>query len=156
MIDERLAKLVEECVRSKGQRAVEKSLASLIGAVEAEDDATLTIVANAGVHAIPSEHLRGEVYSASYGNWDVSSQEALEREFKNILNNLGRKLKERSWSRIYLIPTGHPALSIHIKQFVYRVTRMNTIDLVYLNGRYYELSIDHREVLLESREEDRR
>lgn len=147
MIDEKLARVVEECIRVRGRDAVEKSLSSLLEA-HPPTEAILTIIANSGVHPVPAEYLRGEVYSASYGNLDVSSQEALETEFKRILGELGRKLNERGWKQIYLIPTGHPALSIQIKLFVYRIMRINTIDLFYTNGQYYELYVDHREIVL--------
>jgi hypothetical protein len=88
------------------------------------------------------------VYCASHGNWDASSQQALLAEFRRILGELGRKLNERVWRQIYLIPTGHPALSVQIKLFVYRVARMNTIDLFYQSGRYFEIDINHREIVL--------
>jgi hypothetical protein len=154
MIDEKLSTIVEECVRLRGRDAVEKNLADLIRTAEVPEEAILTIVGNSGVHPIPAQYLRGEVYSASHGNWDVSALQALEAEFKRLLGQLGHKLHERSWQRIYFIPTGHPALSIHIKLFVYRITRIDTIDLVYLKGRYYELSIDHRQVMLEKQESE--
>jgi hypothetical protein len=146
MIDDKLTSMVEECLRLRGREAVEKSLSSLLE-LQQPAEAILTIIANSGVHPVPPQYLRGEVYSASYGNWDASSQEALEAEFKRILGELWRKLNERAWKQIYLIPTGHPALSIQIKLFVYRIMRINTIDLFYANGQYYELCIDHREIV---------
>jgi hypothetical protein len=147
MTDEKLTKLVDECLRRRGREAVEKSLSSLLEPEQAAD-ATLTIIANSGVHPVPAQYLRGEVYSASYGNLDTSSKERLEAELRRILFELGRKLNERTWNRVYLIPTGHPVLSIQIKLFVYRIIRINTIDLFYADGQYFELLIDHREVVL--------
>jgi hypothetical protein len=52
------------------------------------------------------------------------------------------------WRKVYLVPTGHPVVSMQIKTLVYRVLRMNTIDLVYLNGVYYTLDLDQREVAI--------
>jgi hypothetical protein len=146
--DEELKLLLAECVSVCGADLVRDRLRALLAVPSGVED-TLTIIANTGVHPIPKEFLRGDVYSASYGNWDVSSQEGLELEFKRILRGLGTKLQERPWQKIYLIPTGHPVLSLQIKVFVYRVSRINTIDLFYSNGKYYEILLDHRAVLLD-------
>src|SRR5690242_3027812 len=130
MSNEDLHNLLERCVSVRGEELVREQLSGLLNGPSAENE-TLTIIANSGVHAIPSQYQRGEVYAASHGNWNVSSQSDLEAEFKRILVGLGRKLKQSPWKRIYLIPTGHPALAIQIKLLVYRVTRINTIDLFY-------------------------
>lgn len=142
-----LRDLLDECVRTRGPAVVEAALRSLLGLPQAEEN-TLTIVANTGVHQIPQEYLRGEVYSASHGNWQASTQIDLEREVRSILLGLARKLKERPWRRVYLVPTGHPVVAMNIKVLVYRVLRMNTMDVVYLNGRYFDLALDQREVAL--------
>ena len=125
----------------------EKALQLLV-ADESGPDASqvLTIVANAGVHTIPESYLRGEVYVASRGNWRVDNDETLNSQVSQILTGVARKLKERQWRRIYLIPTGHPAVSMNIKLLVYRAIRLNTIDWVYINGEYYLLTIDQREI----------
>ncbi len=149
MIDQKLRKIVEECIQVRGRAAVENTLSSLLEGSRSSRN-TLTIIANSGVHPIAEDFLKGEVYSASHGNFDVSSKQVIELEFHRILTALGRKLGERSWNEIYLIPTGHPALSAQIKLFVYRILRINTIDLFYTNGKYYELNIDHRDIVLKS------
>src|SRR2546426_12578357 len=113
-MDKELTDLLEQCIDVKGRDVVADTLSALLRSGDATE-ATLTIIANAGVHPIPDAYLRGDVYSASYGNWNVSSQGAVEAEFKRILGELGRKLTERQWKRIYLILTGHPALAIQIK-----------------------------------------
>ena len=110
----------------------------------------LTIVANAGVHTIPENYLRGEVYVASRGNWRVDNDETLNSQVGQILTGVAHKLKERQWRKVYLIPTGHPAVSMNIKLLVYRATRLNTIDWVYINGEYYLLAIDQREISIEA------
>jgi len=147
MNDDNLQDLLQRCITVRGNEFVRDRLAELIEGSIPEVD-TLTIIANSGVHAIPVQYQRGEVYSASQGNWNVTSQADIDAEFRKILVALGRKLKEFPWKRIYLIPTGHPALSIQIKILVYRVTRINTIDLLYSNGQYFEIQIDHREIVL--------
>ena len=146
-MSETLEHLLDQCVSTLGEEAVEKALQSLV-AEESGPDASqvLTIVANAGVHTIPEIYLRGEVYVASRGNWRVENDETLNGQVSQILTGVARKLKERQWRRVYLIPTGHPAVSMNIKLLVYRAIRLNTIDWVYINGEYYLLTIDQREI----------
>ena len=146
-MSETLEHLLDQCVSKLGEEAVEKALQLLV-ADESGPDASqvLTIVANAGVHTIPESYLRGEVYVASRGNWRVDNDETLNSHVSQILTGVARKLKERQWRRIYLIPTGHPAVSMNIKLLVYRAIRLNTIDWVYINGEYYLLTIDQREI----------
>lgn len=108
----------------------------------------LTIIANAGVHEIPDAYLRGEVYEASRGNWDVSTEEALSRELTVILSRLVNKLRSRRWSCVYLIPTGHPILSLQIKAMVYQLLRFNTIDLYHKGGTYLEVNLDQRAIAI--------
>ena len=146
-MSETLEHLLDQCVSKLGEETVEKALQLLV-AEESGPDASqvLTIVANAGVHKIPDSYLRGEVYVASRGNWRVDNKETLNSQVSQILTGVARKLKERQWRRVYLIPTGHPAVSMNIKVLVYRAIRLNTIDWIYINGEYYSLMIDQREI----------
>ena len=150
-MSETLEYLLDQCVSKLGEEAVEKAL-QLLMAEESGPDASqvLTIVANAGVHKIPDSYLRGEVYVASRGNWRADNEETLNSQVGQILTGVARKLKERQWRRVYLIPTGHPAVSMNIKVLVYRALRLNTIDWVYINGEYYSLMIDQREISIEA------
>lgn len=141
-----LNSLLSEAVSAHGQEHVARVLSELI---QTDHGPTvLTIVANAGVHEIPLRFLRGEVFEASRGNWDASSEAALLSELTKLLEALARKLRARRWDRVYLIPTGHPILSVQIKAMVYRILRMNTIDLYYSSGTYFEVAIDQRAVAL--------
>ena len=149
-MSETLERLLSQCIGKLGEEAVEKALQSLVDENSGPDASqVLTIVANAGVHAIPDSFLRGEVYIASRGNWRVGNAGTLNSEVRQVLIGVARKLKERQWRRVYLIPTGHPALSMNIKLLVYRAIRLNTIDWVYINGEYYSLMIDQREISIE-------
>jgi hypothetical protein len=114
------------------------------------EPAVLTIVANVGVHEIPKAYLRGEVYEASRGDWDASTEEALLLELKAILSRLANKLRSNRWKRVYLIPTGHPVLSLQIKAMVYRLLRFNTIDLYHKAGTYFEINLDQRAIALDA------
>ena len=147
MNDDELHHLLSEAVSRRGRPAVAKALQVLLESEDCSED-SLTIVANAGIHEVPSEYLRGEVYEASHGNWDARTQESLVGELTAILSRLALKLRSRQWKRVYLIPTGHPILSLQIKTMVYRLLRMNTIDLYYKAGSYLEVDIDHRDVAL--------
>ena len=78
----------------------------------AEEDAevdtqVLTIVSNKGVHHLPSDILRGEVFYASEGNLDFSSLETVSMEFKEILRRLTEKLKSKNGNESTLYHLAH-------------------------------------------------
>jgi hypothetical protein len=103
--------------------------------------------------AVAGAFLRGVVYAASHGDWNASTEQDLVIELSRILSGVVRKLRSQHWSRVYLIPTGHPILSLQIKAMVYRILRLNTIDLYYKSGSYFEIDLDQRAIALS--EEDR-
>jgi hypothetical protein len=141
-----LHRLLDEVLNTKNAERVEGALTSLL-----QDNAAstvLTIIANAGVHEIPKVYLQGEVYEASWGDWNASSEEALLLELSSILSRLAHKLRSKQWNRVYLIPTGHPVLSLQIKTMVYRLLRINTIDLYYKAGSYFTVDLDQRAIAL--------
>jgi hypothetical protein len=141
-----LQDLLDEAIAAHGVEPVARMLSDLLRTGPTQR--VLTIIANAGVHEIPAQYLRGEVYEASRGNWDATTAAALLEELTKLLTALGQKLREQQWERIYLIPTGHPILSLQIKSMVYCVVRMNTVDLYYKAGSYFEIDIDQRSVAL--------
>ena len=146
-----LRKLVEKCVTELGEDAVTRALATLeSGRGQAAEKDVLTIIANAGVHRVPDSCLRGEVLIASEGNWAVGSEEAMDREIRRILAKVAQKLKQRAWRKVFLVPTGHPVVSMNIKLLVYRALRLNTADWMYLNGIYHNIEIDQRIVAIEA------
>ncbi|MDA2923654.1 hypothetical protein MYX65_03185 [Acidobacteria bacterium AH-259-L09] len=148
MKDDDLGELLNKAVARHGREEIAKVLTDL--SRSGGETEVLTIIANAGVHEIPQRYLRGEVYEASHGNWDASTPESLRRELCDRLARLAEKLRSTVWKRIYLVPTGHPVLSLQIKAMVYRILRLNTVDLYYKDGEYFEIEIDHRVVALES------
>jgi len=131
-------------------RTIEEVMSTLERAFRTDiaGERSLTIIANAGVHTIPNAYIVGEVYEASRGDWDVSTEEALLSELKNILSHLVHKLRSEPWTHVYLIPTGHPVLSLQIKAMVYRILRINTIDLYYKGGTYLRVNLDQRAIAL--------
>jgi hypothetical protein len=142
-----LHRLLDEALKTTSADHVVAALEGLV-APSRSQVGVLTIIANAGVHEIPHAYLRGEVYEASRGDWDASTEEALLLELRGILSRLVDKLRSERWNRVYLIPTGHPVLSLQIKAMVYRLLRFNTIDLYYKAGTYLEVNLDQREIAL--------
>ena len=145
-----IRKLLDEAVAAKGRDHVATALRGIIESTS-PNGAVLTIVANAGIHKIPTAYLRGEVNNASYGDWSVLTEQTLVDELKAILGRLANKLRARPWKRVFLIPTGHPVLALQIKAMVYRVLRLNTVDLYHKAGTYFEIDLDQREIALEAR-----
>ena len=126
----------------------EKALSILNQHVElesAESEDVLTIVVNRGVHHLPENSLRGVVFYASEGNLDFSSAESVQWEFEKILKNLTHVLQSRNWRKVYVLPFGPCALSMQIKLLIYRITRIESVDIFYLGeGEYMDLKIRQR------------
>ena len=122
----------------RGRRLLEELVAVRRGAV-------LTIIANQSFHGIPQRYLRGQVYVASRGKLDLSSAAKAKAVYAKILQRLVRILASNNWKEIYLIPTGHPTLSAAIKLAVYQVTRRNTVDVFYADGKYFDLRLSVRD-----------
>lgn len=141
-IDEETTNLVLATIKNIG---LDRTLKLLKETASTAEDKTLTIIANSNAHHIPNQYLRGEVYIASEGSIDFSSIDSIELQYINIVGKLKKKLMSRTWSKIYLIPTGHPTLSMQIKSAVYRITRLDTTDLFYSNGEYFDISINWRD-----------
>lgn len=138
--------LLQAAIESVGAERLKSELATL--ATESDQCTTLTLVCNSGVHKIPSKYLRGEVYSISHGNFDASTATVLTEELINILSDLAKVLRSNTWKQVYLLPTGHPIISINAKAIVYRLLRINTVDICYLNGEYMEVELNHRDIAL--------
>lgn len=136
-----LDSLIQSAVTEVGKR---RALAAIESLIDDSRGDVLTVVANQGTHKIPDRYLRGEIFVASQGNLDFSSAREIKRQFQDILGALRDKLKERAWRKVYLIPTGHPALSIQIKLGIYRISRITTSDVFYYNGQYFDIDIDIR------------
>ena len=147
-----LSGLLDVAVGAAGAERVAEVLASL-GRRETLDD-TLTLISNAGVHTIPKRYLRGDIYEVSRGDWVADSRAEVQEELMRLLHGLARKLRSRAWRRVYLVPTGHPILTVNVKLLVYRLLRLNTVDLYYKAGQYIEVHIDHRRLSLAAESDD--
>ncbi|MDE0364288.1 MAG: hypothetical protein OXP09_01800 [Gammaproteobacteria bacterium] len=138
-----LENLVKKIGYEKSLEILERHIA-----YEQRSHRVLTIVVNRGVHHIPKDYVYGEVYFASEGNLDFSSETSTLSEFENILISVARKLKSTNWEKIYLVPFGPNTLCMQIKLMVYRITRIETVDLFYRGeGKYFPLEIDQRGII---------
>ena len=146
-LSEELADTIEQAVHKEGEQRVLEVIKRLLDGHIANRD-ELTIVGNEGMHNVPQAFLHGEQYVASRGNLDLSSCEALERTYKDVLTLLAKKLREKTWRKIYLIPTGPTTLVLQIKLLVYHITRFSTVDLFYSKANYCEVDLDYRSYLV--------
>ena len=139
-------------VERRGIRAACEALKDLATIAE-RSPRVLTIIGNGGMHAIPKECLHGDVYIATQGTLNLSGLDSIEDEYGPILRRLAEKLWETPWEKIYFVPTGPTTLALQIKLLVYHITRIPTIDFLYLSGRYTEVAMDYRKYLNKNNEE---
>ena len=147
-----LTSLLDAAVGSAGAERVTEVLTSLARQETLTD--TLTLVSNAGVHTIPDNYLHGDIYEVSRGDWTASTPAEVHEELTRLLRGLAHKLRSRPWRQVYLVPTGHPILTVNVKLLVYRLLRINTIDLYYRVGQYIEVHIDHRRLSLQTEDHE--
>jgi hypothetical protein len=107
----------------------------------------LTIVCNAGIHVLAARYRRGEVFAASEGSLDFSNAKSIKAEYQRILARTARKLKERPWHRVYIVPFGPTTLAMQVKLLVYRITGMESVDVAHLGGSArVDIQIDLRRI----------
>lgn len=137
--------LLTKALKQAGEEKVAARLKEL--AVASED--VLTIIANAGVHHLPERFRRGEVFTASEGSLDFSTAETVKAEFEGILRRVSTKLLERAWKSVYIIPFGPTCLSMQLKLLVYRVTGIESIDVMQIaNGDRVDVDLELRELIV--------
>ena len=149
MSNDTIEKLTALVIAKHGLKATELALQRILHA-PLEAESTLTIIANAGLHPLPQEVLRGDVFEASRGNLNLTDASTLHLEYVRILSGVARKLLSKTWAIVYLIPTGPPTLALQVKLLVYQICRLATVDLFYSKGQFIEVSLDHRELIGES------
>lgn len=103
----------------------------------------LTVVVNFGMHALPEEILRGDVFFFSEGNVDISSDGV--KETVELLSKRAVKyLRRKTWNKVNLIPSGHPLLVAMATLIVYRVTRISPTVVFYVDGDYRDVELNVR------------
>jgi hypothetical protein len=126
-----------------------RALEILTSAQNSQSGDILTIISNEGAHLLPFTFRRGMVYAASSGKLDFSSSTRVHEQFDQILERLATLLKSLIWSKVYVVPFGHAALSMQIKLLVYRITRLETVDLFYDGkGGYFDLELELRQIIV--------
>jgi hypothetical protein len=152
VMDKELEEVLTEAVSIAGRKKVIENL-QRFKASKADDRLTLSIIVNSGIHYLPPEYLRGEIFVASKGSLDLSSDESIREVFRGVLMRTARKLKSRQWQRVYVIPFGPTPLSMQIKLLVYRICGIETIDVMNVPGRpRIDLAFDLRQLVVDSEE----
>lgn len=149
-IDNDLENALTEAVHTVGR---EKVMADLLRMKKesSENKLVLTIVMNAGVHHLAPEYLRGDVFIASEGSLDLSSQTKIHEEFKKILMRAAIKLKSKGWNQVYVVPFGPTPLCMQIKLLVYRICGIESIDVMNIPGQpRVDLAFNLRQLVVES------
>lgn len=132
---------VEAYIRENGESRLIEVLATT------ENDDVLTIIANAGVHPYDQLHIRGEVFEASVGTLDFSSRQSAIAAIESALLKTAKKLKEKRWNRVYLVPFGPAPLALQIKSLVHKILDVETIDVLHIgNGRHIDVAINPRPI----------
>ncbi|MBF8179317.1 hypothetical protein [Herminiimonas contaminans] len=141
-----IKELVSRYIEEHGETALIHALK--VDHIDVESG-VLTIIVNEGIHPLSKHHKRGELFIASSGSLDFSSKELAEEEFKKILKRVAIKLKSHSWEKVFLVPFGPAVLSMLIKNLVYKILYIDTIDVLHAgNGKHYDIEIDLREIAL--------
>ncbi|MBL8180908.1 MAG: hypothetical protein JNL64_04790 [Blastocatellia bacterium] len=150
MLSKKVTEKIEELVSEIGERELISALENLIDKSKSRET-ELTIIANEGIHLLPTEYQRGLLHVVSRGSLDFSSITKVKLVYEQALIDLCRVLKSNSWKKIYLVPFGHQSLSVQIKLLVFRITGMETIDLFHLGeGRYVDLEIKQRDLIVKA------
>jgi hypothetical protein len=143
-VNKDLENLIQRFINSKGESHLENLISRYL---KSNDANILTVVISEDTHLIPEEIICGEKYVVHKGNLDISDEETLKSQIESALLGLVKKLKEKEWNAIYFIPSGFPELCVMSKLLIYRVTRMDSIDLIYTGGgKYAEMDFDSRTI----------
>ncbi len=104
---------------------------------------SLTIVVNFGMHSLPEEILKGDVFFFSEGNLELSPNK-IKDTFRTLTTRAIRFLRGKIWENIYIVPSGHPALVVLCTLVTYRVTRVDPTITYYMDGIYNDVKLDIR------------
>lgn len=139
-----------QCIQNYIERYGEQELLSKLNTTYNQQENILTIISNQGVHPLGELHKRGEIFYASKGDLDFSTELKATEEIKKILEVVANKLKSNSWERVYLVPFGPAALSMQIKSLVYRILHIDTVDVLHIgNGIHVDIEINPRKIALQ-------
>lgn len=144
-MDSRTKQLLTQFISTYGEHELAAYLKKRILIIEID---TLTVICNVGVHSIPASVIRGEEFIFSHGQVKLDNNDEIIEQMTNLLSALARKLKERNWKKIFIVPSGHPLFYAHAKYMIYRVTRIEAIDVIYIgDGKYVDVQLQHRPII---------
>jgi len=145
MADE-LKPLIDRFSDLFGEDALIKLLeAKLNGPITAD---VLTIVCDETLHRIPSHLIQGRCFVFSTGNFDTSSSRTLATHIEARTLALCNLLNSATWTKVRLIFSGHAVLAATAKLAVYRLTHLETEDVLYFGAHgYLEMTLKFRELL---------
>jgi hypothetical protein len=122
---------LQRLVRQYGEEAIKHAI------FEPVLDEELTIISNLHLHPVPVDFIRGEVFIASEGNLDFSDRDSVKKSLTEILTITKKKLQERRWKSVYILPFGHCVVSMNIKMLVYRVLHIEAKEIMHLGQQDY-------------------
>ena len=147
MNNEKLSAHIDDLIEEFGLENVEGEINKAKNSNK-DTNRILTIICNEGVHHLPDEYKRGTLFVASKGSLDFSSRATVVREYTVILEKTIQKLMERPWETIYIIPFGPPTLSMLIKLIVYRITGIDSTDVMHIGkNKRVDLHFDVRTLI---------
>ena len=139
MIDE-VQRIVDSLLESHSESEIKRALSA---SRKRKGARSLTVIVNFGMHALPEDILRGDVFFFSEGNVDLSA-ENVQSTMTGLSKRALKYLRSKIWENIYIVPSGHPALVVLATLVVYRVTRINPTVVYYLDGKYNDVKFDVR------------
>ncbi|WP_300291590.1 hypothetical protein [Brevundimonas sp.] len=106
----------------------------------------LVVVCNAGVHPLPALPPGAEVFNATEGQLDLSSEQSVAAVLDGVAARLKTIFASESFSDIYVIPFGHAAISAAINLMIFRITGKTPKVYFHLGGgEYFILNWDIRQ-----------
>lgn len=100
------------------------------------------------MHPIPKRHLRGKVLNFSEGSLALQPEE-VDATIAELCRRATSVLASSKWKTIYLIPTGHPLLSIAAALLVFRITRLAPVIVSYFGEEgYRDIKLDLRRFIV--------
>jgi hypothetical protein len=141
-----ISSLVQKFSETFGDEELVKLLSSKLERSATEN--VLTIICDNTLHKIPSDLIEGELFIFSSGSFDTSSEQAMRTYLEDRVLALFVTLNTKTWKRIRLIYSGHAILASTAKLAVYRVTHLETEDVLYFGEKgYLRISLRLRDLL---------
>lgn len=131
----------------------EAALARLLDELPTQQSNALTIICNDGLHPISKEQLPGRVFSATTGNVDDQTPEALEQTVADACKQVARLIKtEGGFAEIYIVPSGFGVLLQKIAETVFQISGKpaTTLHFDRKTNSYWAIRVDLRTIITQS------